>query len=482
MKGGHMALVELLRYWFALIQGGMGIGISGWRLARAVSMAGGLGIVSGTAIHFVFVRILQLGDPGGHYKRAVDAFPYQEAAQRVYRRYFIKGGKRKEDRFKDIEMLSISPSHDLIELIILANFAEVWLAKEGHPGFVGINFLEKVQIPHIYSLYGAMLAGVNFVTIGAGIPSQFPGIMERLTRGQEVEYRLDVIGAESGEFTTKFDPKIIFEQIETHELKIPLFFPIISSTILAKRMAKELPEKIAAFIIEGPTAGGHNAPPRVKGVFNSKNEPVYGVKDEVNLVEIGKIGIPYILAGSFPHHEKINQAVFQGAVGVQLGSIFQFCRESGLRLDLKHLAIELALQEELNIFTSMVSPTGYPFKIALLPGTLSEKDVYESRLRICDLGLLREIYKIGDGLVGYRCSAEPVKAYIAKGGNGTNTIGKACLCNCLLSNLGLGQVRTGDYIEPPLVTCGDDISFLLQLLKNADESYFALDAINHVIQ
>ena len=33
-----------------IIQGGMGIGVSGWRLARAVSSHGQLGVVSGTAV------------------------------------------------------------------------------------------------------------------------------------------------------------------------------------------------------------------------------------------------------------------------------------------------------------------------------------------------------------------------------------------------------------------------------------------------
>ena len=33
-----------------IIQGGMGVGISGWPLARAVAQAGQLGVVSGTAL------------------------------------------------------------------------------------------------------------------------------------------------------------------------------------------------------------------------------------------------------------------------------------------------------------------------------------------------------------------------------------------------------------------------------------------------
>ena len=58
-----------------IIQGGLGVAVSGWRLAGAVSSEGQLGVVSGTAIDAVLVRRLQLGDPGGHIRRALDAFP-----------------------------------------------------------------------------------------------------------------------------------------------------------------------------------------------------------------------------------------------------------------------------------------------------------------------------------------------------------------------------------------------------------------------
>ena len=59
----------------AIIQGGMGVGVSNWKLANAVSRLGQLGVVSGTAIDTVFARRLQLGDPGGHMRRALDSFP-----------------------------------------------------------------------------------------------------------------------------------------------------------------------------------------------------------------------------------------------------------------------------------------------------------------------------------------------------------------------------------------------------------------------
>lgn len=48
-----------------IIQGGMGAGVSNWKLARAVSLAGQLGVVSGTALDSILTRRLQMGDRDG---------------------------------------------------------------------------------------------------------------------------------------------------------------------------------------------------------------------------------------------------------------------------------------------------------------------------------------------------------------------------------------------------------------------------------
>jgi len=41
-----------------IIQGGMGVAISNWKLARAVSRLGQLGVVSGTGIETILARRL----------------------------------------------------------------------------------------------------------------------------------------------------------------------------------------------------------------------------------------------------------------------------------------------------------------------------------------------------------------------------------------------------------------------------------------
>ena len=72
----------------------MGAGVSNWRLANAVSRTGQLGVVSGTALDQILARRLQDGDPGGHMRRALDAFPLPGMAERVWQANYIAGGRQ----------------------------------------------------------------------------------------------------------------------------------------------------------------------------------------------------------------------------------------------------------------------------------------------------------------------------------------------------------------------------------------------------
>jgi len=153
-----------------IIQGGMGAGVSNWRLAQTVSKLGQLGVVSSTALDQIMLRRLGDGDPGDSMRIGFDMFPFQQMAKRVWREYFVPGGKAPEEPYKTTPMHTRSDSRKLIELCIVSNFVEVALARLGHDNPVGINLLEKVQTVHLPSLYGAMLAGAGYVLMGAGIP------------------------------------------------------------------------------------------------------------------------------------------------------------------------------------------------------------------------------------------------------------------------------------------------------------------------
>jgi nitronate monooxygenase len=167
-----------------------------------------------------------------------------------------------------------------------------------------------------------------------------------------------------------------------------------------------------------------------------------------------------------------------GAAGVQVGTAFAFCEESGLRKDYKQALLAKALSGEARVFTDpAASPTNFPFKVAQLEGTLSEFDIYAARPRICDLGFLREAYRTPTGMIDYRCSAEPVTTYVSKGGKVENTVGRKCLCNALMANIGHPQTRNGKYTELPLITSGNDLTQIARFLSPGTSTYSAADVV-----
>lgn len=466
-----------------IIQGGMGAGVSSWSLARAVSMEGQLGVVSGTAMDVILARRLQMGDIGGHMRRALGHFPIPDVAQRIIDRYFVEGGKAKDKAFKAKPVPSERPSRDLEGLLVASNFVEVFLAKEGHDGLVGVNFLEKIQVPNLPSIYGAMLAGVKYVLMGAGIPRAIPGILDRLSQGLPVEMRLDVQGADRGdEFETVFDPNAFFDGTAP-EVERPDFLAIIASATLASVLARKASGKVNGFVVEGPTAGGHNAPPRGNMQISVKGEPVYGERDVADLEAIGALGLPFWLAGSYAEPERIREALGQGATGVQIGTAFAFCEESGIEAGVRARTLEMSRKGEARVFTDPVaSPTGFPFKVLEMEGTNSDAGMYEKRARICDLGYLRHGYKKENGKLGWRCPSEPVEDYLKKGGKIEDTVGRKCVCNGLIANIGLAQVKKGGELERALITSGDDVAHVARFLKAGASSYRAVDVIEYLLR
>lgn len=449
-----------------IIQGGMGAGVSGWQLAKAVSLTGQLGVVSGTAIDQILVRKLQLGDPDGHLRRAMSFFPDSEMACRVQDAFYCPKGKPEQEPFKTTSMFTLNMPILLKELTVVASFSEIFLAKEGHDKPVGLNLLEKIQLPNLLVIYGAMLANIDYVFVGAGIPKEFPGIIDRLAKHLDVSLKISVEDTAANEFKIHFNPQSFFQK-KVPSLKRPQFIPIISSATLAMMLYKKSTGKINGFVVETSSAGGHNAPPRGRLVLTSQGEPVYGERDEIEIEKIKAIGLPFWLAGSWGSPEKLTNALALGAQGIQAGTAFAFCKESGLSEQIKKSAIQNILQGNAHVFTdAKASPTDFPFKVLSLKGTLSEKDEYLSRKRICDLGFLRHLYVKSNGSVGYRCPAEPANAYIKKGGKPEQIENRKCLCNALLANIGLGQFRKNGYIEKALITAGKDILSVARILKN----------------
>jgi NAD(P)H-dependent flavin oxidoreductase YrpB (nitropropane dioxygenase family) len=461
-----------------IVQGGMGAGVSGWRLANAVARTGQLGVVSGVALDALLARGLQAGDEGGHLRRALAHLPLPGVAERIMDRYFIPGGIEPGARYRPVPKLGLRANRARDELTVAGNFAEVWLAKEGHGGPVGINYLEKIQLATPPAAYGAMLAGVDYVLMGAGIPSEIPALLDALAAGSPGKVTVTVAGAEEGR-PFAFDPASL-SGVTTAQ---PRFLAIVSSSVLAMYLHRSPATRPDGFVLETAVAGGHSAPPRGRLRLDDDGEPIYGQRDRIDPAKVAALGLPFWVAGGYARPGTLAEARAAGAVGIQAGSVFALCRESGLAPDLRRDLVKRALDGTLRVRNDpRASPTGFPFKVADLPGTLSEPDVYAERPRLCDLSYLRTPYLKEDGKVGYRCPAEPVDAYVRKGGTAVETDGRRCLCNALVANIGHGQHRPDGYVEPPLLTLGQDLGFLPDLVRTTGGDYSAADAIAYLLE
>ncbi len=376
-------------------------------------------------------------------------------------------------------MFRLESPRALRELTVLANFAEVQLAKWGHDGPIGINYLEKIQMPTPDALYGALLAGVDYVLMGAGIPSDVPHLLNGLARGEQVAYRVAVTGARPHDgHAVRFDPAEVVGR--PARLVRPRFVAIVSSNTLASFLAKDPATRPDGFVVEDHRAGGHNAPPRGPLVLDELGQPVYGARDEVDLDQIASLGLPFWLAGGVASPAHLAEARAAGAAGIQVGTAFALCAESGLAPGLRARVLAVARAGTAGVVTDpRASPSGYPFKVVQLEGTLSEPAVYARRERRCDVGLLRTPVVRPDGGIAYRCPSEPADAYVRKGGKSEDTIGRTCLCNALLATAGLAQLRDSG-LEPPIVTSGDDLARLVEVL-GAKDSWTAADVVAYLL-
>ncbi|HLS46703.1 MAG TPA: nitronate monooxygenase [Ornithinicoccus sp.] len=458
----------------------MGVAVSSWQLAREVAMTGQMGVISGTAMDAVLSRRLQDGDPEGHMRRAMAAFPDAGMAARVMEKYFIPGGREPGTPYKPIPKLTLQTSRAGQELGVVANFVEVWLAKEGHDGAVGINCLEKVQMATPTALLGAVLADVDYVLMGAGIPREIPRLLTEISAGRPGRISADVLGGKMQRFIEVDPADLLGDSLP--EMRRPDFLAIVSVDALANYLYRDPEIRPDGFIVEGPVAGGHSAPPRGKMQLDERGEPIYGPRDHANLAKMAELGLPFWLAGAYGTPERVEDALAAGATGVQVGTLFALSLDSGITDETRDSMLQELREGTLDVKNDpRASPTGFPFKVATLEDTASQEEVYQARPRLCDLSYLRTPYEREDGEVGYRCPAEPVHMYLKKGGTQEATEGRKCLCNGLMANIGLGQERKDGYAEVRLVTLGQDLTGARELITRYVQGWSARQAVEWLL-
>jgi NAD(P)H-dependent flavin oxidoreductase YrpB (nitropropane dioxygenase family) len=329
-------------------------------------------------------------------------------------------------------------------------------------------------MPNLPSLYGAMLAGVDFVIMGAGIPREIPAVLDHFADHQPASVRFEMTGSAEEHLT--FTPTDHWPS-PIRKLSRPKFLPVISAATLAATLARKANGRVDGFVVEGPTAGGHNAPPRGAMQLNDRGEPIYGERDVVDLAKMRELGLPFWLAGGAGSRAALQAALAEGAAGIQVGTLFAFSEESGLTPEIKRRVLAAVAEGSASVLTDpRASPTGYPFKVVELP---AEAGAVVERERVCDLGYLRVAVRSPEGRTIYRCPAEPVDAYVGKGGDVADTIGRRCLCNGLMADVGLPQVRDG-VVEPPLITSGDDLASI-GVLAGTTGGYNAGQVLDYLV-
>jgi len=459
-----------------IIQGGMGIAVSSWQLAKEVSKAGELGVISGTAIDSVVARRLQDGDSSGDIRRAMAAYPDQETIREIMDRFFMEGGRQEGKPYLDVPKLSIKGNLFSNKLLAVSSFVEVWLAKEGHDGIIGMNILEKIQLAIPAQLYGAMLANVDYILIGAGIPAQVPHLLNEISVGNKVAMKVDVAETKDKHYL-HFDPRTL--GIDNFPIKRPLFLAIVTSHALVAYLNKDEETKPDGYVIEYHVAGGHNAPPRAKNHVSDEGEAIYNELDTPNLEKIFASGSPFWLAGGYATPAKVKEAISFGAKGVQVGSLFALANESGFTAENRSSILTSLADPTMRVMTdASASPTGFPFKVIQNDQTLSNESLYAERTRICDLGYLRTMFQREKGGIGYRCPAEPLDNYEFKNGQVDQAQGSKCLCNALMADIGLGQSRPDGRTEISLLTFGSDLDGPRALRALHPQGWNAVQALN----
>jgi len=426
-----------------LIQAGMGVRISSSKLANATSRLGALGVVSSVGLRHIIIDEIRAGNP--ETVALAKSFPVARYVDELME-FAPDGPKHKTPAPMDLP----GPKGELPKrLSVITSYIEVKKAQLGHKGKIGVNVMWKCSLTVLPSIYGAMLAGVDALLCGAGVPMELPDIIRRVRSGSDLQYQpLHGTGTNVQLSIAQDETASLFRRMAP-----PHLMPIISNFAFCKRILDVWHReydgaKPYAFILENHEAGGHNAPPR--------NRVSFGEQDDLTTYfdKVRNLGVNVYVAGDGSSREEYQSWIDQGAYGVQVGSRFALCTDSGMRDDLRDKIIERNANGETIVQTSnRLSPTGYPFKQVPLAGTLSDAGVYEARKRICNKGYLLQshVEALPDGTEKetYICPAMPAKQYAKLGGDNADLTDRVCLCNALFSTAGLGET-----IEPALVTLG----------------------------
>lgn len=476
-----------------IIQGGMAIHILGPDGVSIVSKEGGLGTIALTASEVVLSRKLQLGDT--ETLQALQTFPKQEIAKRIIEKYYVKGGIPKGQRFKSPDMweldaperwaLITAPRKEqkqiaqkhLQEEAVAGAYCEVLLAKQkADGGVVSANAMRKIDLPFGFYVLGAMAAGVDVITVGAGSPADVPELLDNLAMGRKTRDRIHV-AKEHQEWFMTIDPEELLGRDAAQNLKRPPLLAIVSHIDSARGLIANPRTRPEGIVFELYPAGGHNAPALLQPMTKRTE---YTERDKLDLAAAADLmsqtrrddpDFLFAIGGGFSNPVGMNAAREWGFDAVQVGTPFALTDESNINRTTKaRMLFEIFRNGSVPVVRdAQASGSGLPFHVAQVRGTQSDTGSQQA----CTVGYLLRQVEQPDGVPEGRCPAMPVGQFTRLQGR-MRPLGTAEVCRGLFADVVFTDPTTGEQRslgqreDVPIVTLGDDQSATAHLVHNLE--------------
>ncbi len=306
----------------------MGVGVSNWRLANAVSKLGQLGVVSGTALDQLFVRRLADGDKGGDMRRGLDAFPFLKWPSASGRSTSFPAASQRNGLPDCGDASKAGPAQ--ARGAVRGQQLRRGLSGQGRPQESRRHQFSRkgCSSPICLPFTAPCWPGLGYVLMGAGIPLHIPGVLDSFAAHQP---RVQAVGRwraagdgladvpQSGRPCRGRTARPSSAQVPGH-----CFFQHLGHHHAAPRQRpRRRTDSRNAHRRRAQCAPARQAPALCV------RQPVYGERDAVNIAGLRALGVPFWLAGGYGSPEKVREALDQGAAGVQVGTAFAFTEESG---------------------------------------------------------------------------------------------------------------------------------------------------------
>jgi len=261
-------------------------------------------------------------------------------------------------------------------------------------GVIGINIMVAVQQDYESAIKAAVDMEIDFISIGAGLIGSLPVI--------DHPHKTNIAVIVSSDRAAN----IVLHRFESNKWR-------------------EMGYELAAFIVEGPKAGGH-----LGFKADQVEKPEYQL--EVILPPIKELArtngdIPVIAAGGIYTRDDISNIMTLGADGVQMATRFLATEESDATYNYKMAIVNTTKPED--IVVSSGSPCGLPFRV-VVSSPMYQTHLKKGREPRCDKGYL--LRKDGEGNFTV-CGAKTDNEHFF------------CICNGLLASAGYNPKEEGLY-------------------------------------